>query len=138
MSSIATPLITIGMVVRAPRRKGNQIQKNKKEELFLSKATVVTLDIDDAKERKASILWDDLAPQPILCLDDKTKKRASFLITPTFPISKEEEEEEELLLSDILPLLSFEQQQQVINTAKAEEHKQWGDELFKLRDISSA
>ena len=152
---------TPGCVVRARRRKrltgrdaddgraarSQDCSPSPQAATFACRATVATV---NESAFMATILWDDMAPQPLPAMDNPTSRRKlkrPFLMAPLFGGNTSnsdqdsgDDQEEELPLSSLDALLPFEcdDQQSPSLPPTPASLKEQGDALLRLKDYSAA
>ena len=114
---------------------------------FACRATVATV---NESASMATILWDDMAPQPLPAMDDPASRRKwkrPFLVAPLFGGNTSNfdrdcgvDQEEELSLSSLDALLPFEcdDRQSPSPPPTPASLKEQGDALLRLKDYSAA
>ena len=163
----SAPQLSIGSTVRVTSkvRIGDNNNGTKNEfETVARRAIVATLpesDDEDAaannSNKKISLVQDDLAPRPLRVLH---RGVSNFLFAPMFHSRGIQVEECESLVGDIMGLLPFERkelgvemtksdcagsaaavddsQATLTTTALVQQYKDYGDQLMKLHDFTSA
>ena len=143
--------ITPGCIVRARRCKrgiSSSSSPSPPPATFACRATATVATVNESSSL-ATVLWDDMAPQPLPAVDHLTSRRKlkrPFLVAPLFPPTSNsdrdggDDQEEELPLSSLEALLPFEcngQQSSALPPTPAS-LKEQGDALLRLMDYSAA